>query len=41
MNFKYLYIDDKKIRKKERKKQRIEVKNAKDTRSSKFEHRMP
>lgn len=41
MNFKYLYIDDKKIRKKERKKERIEVKNAKDTRSSKFEHRMP
>lgn len=27
--------------KKERKKERIEVKNAKDTRSSKFEHRMP
>lgn len=41
MNFKYLYIDDKKIRKKERKKERIEVKNAKDTGSSKFEHRMP
>lgn len=36
MNFKYLYIDEKKIRKKER----IEVKNAKDTRSSKIEHRM-
>lgn len=29
MNFKYLYIDDKKIRKKERKKERSEVKNAK------------
>ena len=26
MNFKYLYIDDKKIRKKERKKERIEDK---------------
>ncbi len=36
MNFKYLYIDDKKIRKKER----SEVKMQKDTGSSKFEHRM-
>lgn len=35
MNFEYLYIDDKKIKKK-----RIEGKNVKDTGSSKIEHRM-
>lgn len=35
MNFKYLYIDDKKIRKKE-----VKSKMQKDTGSSKFKHRM-
>lgn len=35
MNFKYLYIDDKKIRNKE-----VKSKMQKDTGSSKFEHRM-
>lgn len=35
MNFKYLYIDDKKNRKKE-----LKSKMKKDTGTSKFEHRM-
>lgn len=39
MNFKYLYIDDKKNRKKERKKE-LKSKMQKDTGTSKFEHRM-